>query len=147
MAKGTALFDTVAIAGSIAGVRWGRGGGARWADALSGRVSADGVPSRGQQHDCFGSAQKGGVVLMLDGNVTFKNGTISKSKAVRAPPSHLHILRRRLQIFALCAAWLRTTMRATWRAGHVACEPLHCCALRHAAACAVRRMVRACHVV
>ncbi len=123
-------------------------------DAPSGWVSADGVRRRLQQHDCFGSAQKGGVVLMLDGNVTFKNGTISKSKAVRAPPSRLHVLRRMLQLFTLCAAWLRTWCgQATLRAGHVACEPLHCCALRHdrrradCGACAVWRMVRACHVV
>jgi hypothetical protein len=89
MAKGTALFDAVAIAGSIAGVRWGRGGGARWADALLRWVSADGVRARCNGHGCFGCTQKGGVVLMLDGNVTFKNSTISKARAVRA-----HVLRR-----------------------------------------------------
>ena len=36
-------------------------------------------------HGCLGCAQtSGGVVLMADGDVTFKGGTISNTKAVRA---------------------------------------------------------------
>jgi hypothetical protein len=41
---------------------------------------------------CVGCVQgDGGVVAMLDGAVTFKGGTISRTKAVRTRPFRLHI--------------------------------------------------------
>jgi hypothetical protein len=91
MAKGNALFDAVAISGTAAGVRAGRGGDA----SRAGCAVAVGVGGRGATADCntrgcAGCAQGGydnggGVVRMYDGAVTFKGGSISDSTAVRAP--------------------------------------------------------------
>ncbi len=61
---------------------------------------------------CVGCVQgDGGVVAMLDGAVTFKGGTISKTKAVRTRPFRLHIMILR---YMSCM-----TMRATWWVCHV----------------------------
>ena len=46
MAKGTALFDAVAISDTEASVRAGRGGAASRGRCLRGRVWADGVRGR-----------------------------------------------------------------------------------------------------
>ena len=76
--KGAALFDGVAISGAEASVR---AGGRRW---LSGpmRVGGAGAVSDGVGGGCgFGCAQEGGVVLMDDGAVTFKGGTITNATA------------------------------------------------------------------
>jgi hypothetical protein len=79
MTKGTALFDTVAISGTEAGVRAARAGLVR--RCVVGRVSANGV--RGPiAMGLAGSAYAqwfGGVVRMEDGAVTFKGGSISNS--------------------------------------------------------------------
>jgi hypothetical protein len=61
------------------------------------RVGGAGVGGRGAGPiaigvNCAGCAQTGGgVVFMGDGAVTFKGGTISNSKAVRARPSRSHV--------------------------------------------------------
>ena len=84
MTKGTALFDTVAISGTEANVRVSRAGCA----------VGVGVGGRGARADCHGGGcagcvqyqyGSGGVVRMADGAVTFKGGSISSTKAVRAP--------------------------------------------------------------
>ncbi len=88
MAKGTALFDAVAISDTGASVRARRGGcsggAARQADACGGgcgrTVCAADCGGRG----CAGCAQDGGVVRMDDGAVTFIGGTITGAVAVRA---------------------------------------------------------------
>jgi hypothetical protein len=93
MTKGTALFDTVAISGTEAIVRAGRAGCAVGAD-VGGRGATADCNGRG----CAGCAQRcGGVVLMDDGAVTFKGGSISNSTAVRATCAQreLHVPRRR----------------------------------------------------
>jgi hypothetical protein len=80
---GTALFDALAISGTRAEVRAGRGGDA----SARGRVSADGArgPICGGR-EVSGCAQNGGVVWMSDAAVTFKGVTISNTFAVRARP-------------------------------------------------------------
>jgi hypothetical protein len=62
---------------------------------------------------CVGCAQGGGVVRMDDGAVTFKGGTISDTKAVRARQLRSHVACRMLQRLLLSVACWRTTMRAT----------------------------------
>ncbi len=63
--------------------------------------------NRGER-GCVGCAQTGGgVVRISDGAVTFKGGTISSSKAVRARPLRLHVLcctLRKLLLSAACWA-------------------------------------------
>ncbi len=95
IAKGTALFDAVAISGTDAGVRGGAGrrcesGRCAHGAGVGGRVAGPIAASVG----CVGCAQTGGggVVRISDGAVTFKGGTISNSKAVRARPLRLHVL-------------------------------------------------------
>ncbi len=81
MDKGTALFDAVAITDIEAErVRAGRrGDGARWSGCWR-----TGCGAHCGGHGCVGFAQDGGVVDMGDGALTFKGGTISSTKAVRA---------------------------------------------------------------
>jgi hypothetical protein len=163
MTRGAALFDAVAISDTFAEVCAGRGGDASRADAQWGRVSADGVRGRfARGHDRFGCAQngRGGVVRMGGGVVTFKGGTISNSKAVRAHQLRWHVPRRMVKcscfLHSACCvvratSWACRAVRVTRCARAVAfCNTLHvaCCALRHAdrwraryVACAV------CHVV
>jgi hypothetical protein len=112
MSKGTALFDAVAISGSAAGVRAGRGG-----DAQLGRVSADGV----RRPIAMGVAAPacaqydGGVVGMYDGAVTFKGGSISNSRAwVRAPSVRCASLRRGMVCCAVRhGRWMARIVRRT----------------------------------
>ncbi len=96
MAKGTALFDAVAIFGTEAWVRSGRMRQCEPGRCALERVLSDEVrgPICGG-HGCGGCAQDGGgVVRMDDGAVTFKGGTISNTRAVRARPLWFHIVRR-----------------------------------------------------
>ena len=72
--------------------------------------SADGERAECGRRGCIGCAQNGGVVRMVDGLVTFKGGTISNTKAVRARPSCLHKACRVLQILLCCT---RRCMRRT----------------------------------
>ncbi len=71
---------------------------------VGGRVAGPIAASVG----CVGCAQTGGgVVRISDGAVTFKGGTISSSKAVRARPLGLHVLcctLRKLLLSAACWA-------------------------------------------
>ena len=89
MAKGTALFDAVAISGSQAGVRASR----------AGCPHGVGVGGRGARADCNGrgcagcAQYGGGVVRMVDGAVTFKGGSISNSTAVRVRLSRSRVPR------------------------------------------------------
>ncbi len=83
MAKGTALFDDVAISDTGASVRARRRsepGPMRAGAGVGGRGARPICGGRG----CAGCAQDGGVVRMDDGAVTFKGGTISGAVAVRA---------------------------------------------------------------
>ena len=105
MAKGTALFDAVAISDAEAGVRAGRrcepgpmpagaGVGGRGARPICGGLG------------CTGCAQygNGGVVRMDDGAVTFKGGTISNTKAVRARVAFARRMPQMLVLDATCCA-------------------------------------------
>jgi hypothetical protein len=100
MARGTALFDTVAISGTAAEVRAGRTG------CVVGRVWADGV----RRPIAMGVAAPacaqygGGVVDMSDGAVTFTGGTISNSTAVRVSPLRSPVVWHVLQMLMLYAA-------------------------------------------
>jgi hypothetical protein len=77
MAKGTALFDAVAISGTEAAVR----GSGRMRGWGGGRRTGCGADCN--RRGCAGCAQDyGGVVRMLDGAVTFKGGSISNTNAV-----------------------------------------------------------------
>ena len=78
MDKGAVLFDGVAISGTEAQVR---AGGQR---CVSGpmRVGGGGGGLRQRRRRVrLGCAQYGGVVSMSDGEVTFKGGTITNTKA------------------------------------------------------------------
>jgi hypothetical protein len=69
-----------------------------------GRVSVQGVRGRCGWRGFFGCAQdRGGVVSMLDGVVTFKGGTISSTRGVRARLSLLAQFMARCT-FGCCAA-------------------------------------------
>jgi hypothetical protein len=91
MTSGTALFDAVAISGTDAGVRVGRGGVASRAGAHMRRVSADGVQGRLQYSWLHRRVQDGGVVWMSDGAVKFKGGNISNTTAVRSLMLRWHV--------------------------------------------------------
>jgi hypothetical protein len=114
-------------------------------DAQLGRVSADGM----RRPIAIGVAapacaqDSGGVVRMVDGAVTFKGGSISNSKAVRARPLHLLHVCRMLENAHASRFTLRTTADAPWLACHVeyrwhlvrehiAVGCILCCALWHA---------------
>ncbi len=84
MAGGTALFDAVAISGTEASVRAGRGGAASRADACGGGCGPTVCAADCNRRGCAGCAQRGGnggVVRMGNGAVTFIGGTISRTKA------------------------------------------------------------------
>jgi hypothetical protein len=75
MTKGTAVFDTVPISGTLAWLRAAR-------------------------RECVGCEHGGGVVHMLDGDIKFKGGTISNTTAVRARLTRSHVLCRMLMLYA-----------------------------------------------
>jgi hypothetical protein len=110
MAKGTALFETVAISNTRAEVRAGWGGDASRADARGGGCRRTGCGADCGGHGCVGCVQEdnargvGGVVSMDDGAVTFKGGTISNTKAVRPRLSRSRGPRRMLRMRMLCAS-------------------------------------------
>ncbi len=82
MDKGAALFDGVSISGTEAQVRAGRVAMRVGAD---GRGRCGGGVGRRRRRLRLGCAQGGGgVVSMYDGEVTFKGGSITNSKAVGA---------------------------------------------------------------
>ena len=124
MTKGTALFDTVAISGTETQVRAGQGGCAVGAD-VGGRGAGPIAMGRG----CAGCAQDGGgVVDMDDGAVTFKGGSISNSRAVRAPSASRASARRGMVCCAVRhGRWMARTVRRT----HAAASGVRCTA--HAA--------------
>jgi hypothetical protein len=99
MTKGTALFDTVTISGTRADVRASRAGCAHRL------LSADGVRRpiaiRAAAPAC--AQYGGGVVDMDDGVVTFKGGSISNTKAVRAPSASCAFARRGMVCYARCS--------------------------------------------
>jgi hypothetical protein len=104
MTRGAALFDAVAISDTFAEVCAGTRQRCESGRCTVGRVSADGVRGRfARGHDRFGCAQngRGGVVRMGSGVVTFRGGTISNSKAVRAQQLHWHAPRRMVKMLIL----------------------------------------------
>jgi hypothetical protein len=79
MDKGTALFDGVAISGTEAAVR---AGGRRWVSGPMRVGGGGGGVGRRRRRVRLGCAQGGGgVIWMYDGEVTFKGGTITNTKA------------------------------------------------------------------
>ncbi len=85
------------------------------------------------------AVQDGGVVSMYDGAVTFKGGTISNTKAVRARPLRLHIPHSHVpNIYAFCCiAAHDAACHVVWALGdtlHARCYTLQCavCAMWHA---------------
>ncbi len=81
MYKGAALFDGVAISGTEA---WVRAGGKRWVLRPMRVGGGGGGFGRRRRRVRLGCAQgNGGVVSMGYGEVTFKGGTITNTKAVR----------------------------------------------------------------
>ncbi len=88
MAKGTALFDAVAISDTETfNVRYWQFGAASRGRCALGQGFTDAVPGNG------------GVVRMDDGAVTFKGGTISNTKAVRVCALRSLVARRKCSFF------------------------------------------------
>jgi hypothetical protein len=140
MAKGTALFDTVAISDTFAANV--RAGLVRRCEPCRMRVGA-GAGGRGvasiAMERAASAVQDGGVVSMYDGAVTFKGGTISNTKAVRARPLRLHIPHSHVpNIHAFCCiAAHDAACHVVWALGdtlHARCCTLQCavCAMWHA---------------
>jgi hypothetical protein len=81
MDKGAALFDGVAISGTEA--QDVRAGAQRWGSGPMRVGGGGGGLGRRRRRVRLGCAQGGGgVVSMYDGEVTFKGGTITNTKAM-----------------------------------------------------------------
>ncbi len=78
MDQGAVLFDGVAISGTEAQVR---AGGQRWVSGPMRVGGGGGGLGRRRRRMRLGCAQNGGVVSMGYGEVTFKGGTITNTKA------------------------------------------------------------------
>jgi hypothetical protein len=116
MARGTARFDAVAISGTGAIVRAGPGGDATRADARGGGCRRTGCEADCGGQGCVGYAQRGGVVSMDDGAVTFIGGNISNTTGVRVRMLRLLHVCCMLQLLMLYAArrTRRCRSRGTW---------------------------------
>jgi hypothetical protein len=85
MDQGAVLFDGVAISGTVAQVR---AGGRRWVSGPMRVGGGGGGVGWRRRRVRLGCVQGSGVVSMSDGEVTFKGGTITNTKAA-VRTSHL----------------------------------------------------------